>query len=228
MPGPPVTRALELAAVATERTTAATDAVLALTVCAGIGRLRHRTPPSWRRTIWLLALGAFASSAILGALAHGIAFDSPVRDALWQPLYLLLGVAVALFAAGAMADWRGERAGRASLPALLALAGGFYLATRLSGGDFRVFLLFQTAALLFALLVYSRLAWLERPGAKTLAAALVVSLAAGAVQAASGLMMRLIWMFDHNGLFHLVQLAGVVLLIRGLGTSLQPVRASSA
>jgi len=228
VPGPPVTRALELASVATERTTAATDAVLALTVCTGIGWLRRSTPRSWRRSVWLLALAAFAGSAILGAVAHGIALTAPVRDALWQPLYLLLGVALALFAAGAMADWRGERAGRASLPALLALAAAFYLATRLSGGDFRLFLLFQAAALLFALVVYGRLARLERPGAATMALALVVSLAAGAVQAAGPLTLRLIWVFDHNGLFHLVQLAGVVLLIRGLGPSLQPVRASDA
>jgi hypothetical protein len=111
-----VTRALELASAATERTTAATDAVLALTVCAGIGWLRRSTPDSWRRSIWLLALAAFGGSATLGAVAHGIALAAPVRDAL----------------------------------------------------------------------------------------------------------------FDHNGLFHLVQLAGVLLLIRGLGPSLQPVRASGA
>lgn len=225
MPGPPVTRALELASVATEQTTAGTDALLALTVCGGIVRLRQTTSPGWRRAIWLTALGAFASSAVLGTIVHGAALDLRVRDALWQPLYLLLGVALALFVAGALTDWQGERAGRASLAPLLALAGGFYLATRLSGGDFRIFVLFQTAALLFALSVYGRLAWIERPGAATMALALLISLAAGAVQAADDLTLRLVWPFDHNGLFHLVQLAGVVLLIRGLRITLQPAQA---
>jgi uncharacterized protein DUF6962 len=49
-----------------------------------------------------------------------------------------------------------------------------------------------------------------------------VSLAAGAVQAAESLAVHLIWPFDHNGLFHLVQLLGVLLLLRGLTRILQP------
>ena len=57
--------------------------------------------------------------------------------------------------------------------------------------------------------------------------ALAVSLAAGAVQAANGVMVTLVWPFDHNGLFHLVQLVGVVLLIRGLTLILQPDRSST-
>ena len=215
---------MDLVGVATERTTAATDAVLALAAAAAILVLRRSTPPSFGRAVWQTALAALALASVLGAAAHGLEMPSATRELLWQPLYLLLGVAVALFATGALADWRGERAGRASLPALIALAGGFYLASRLSGGDFRVFLLFEAAALLFALCVYGRLARLERPGAGTMAVALAVSLAAGAVQAAEGLSIQVIWVFDHNGLFHLVQLAGVVLLVRGLMLSLQPVR----
>jgi hypothetical protein len=221
-----VSRALELASSATERTTAVTDALLALTVSGGLVRVRRAAPASWRRAVWLAALASFTASALLGTVVHGLALAPQLADTLWQPLYLLLGIAVALFAAGAVADWRGERAARASVPALLALAGGFYLAARLSGGDFRVFLLFQAAALLFALCVYGRLARLAKPGAGTMTLALAVSLAAGAVQAATGVIVTLIWPFDHNGLFHLVQLIGVVLLIRGLTLVLQPERSS--
>ena len=54
-----------------------------------------------------------------------------------------------------------------------------------------------------------------------MAAAIGVSLAAGAVQAADRGTVRLFWEFDHNGLFHLVQLAGVALLAAGLGRILQ-------
>jgi hypothetical protein len=54
-----------------------------------------------------------------------------------------------------------------------------------------------------------------------MAAALAVSLAAGAVQAADLGTVRLLWEFDHNGLFHLVQLAGVALLAIGLRRILQ-------
>lgn len=130
MPGSTVTRALELASAAAERTTAATDALLALTVSGGLVRLRRATPASWRRTVWLAALGTFAASALLGTVAHGVALAPRVSDALWQPLYLLLGVAVALFAAGAVADWRGERAARAILPAHLVQLVGVVLLVR--------------------------------------------------------------------------------------------------
>jgi len=49
-----------------------------------------------------------------------------------------------------------------------------------------------------------------------MAAALAVSLTAGAIQASELGSVRLFWEFDHNGLFHLVQLLGLVLLVAGL------------
>lgn len=206
---------------ATERTTAGTDLLLALTVGAGSLWLRRVTRSGWHRQIWLTALGAFAMSACLGAVVHGLTLSGRTASALWQALYLLLGLAVALFLAGALADWRGEAAARARLPALLIVAALFYLATRLTGGDFRVFLIFEATALVFALAVYGVLAARGRPGAALVAAAMAISLAAGAVQAMPSASLRLGWEFDHNGLYHLAQLAGVVLLIRGLSLTLR-------
>ena len=220
MPGEPVTRA-EVTSFATERTTAVTDALLALAVGAGVLRLRRSVAPNWRRGVWLSALAAFGVSALLGAAAHGLALDDQVRDAVWQPLFALLCLAVALFVVGAAADWRGERLGRTFLPALLVVAAAVYLATWLTGGDFRVFLAFEAAGLLLAIAGYAGLAAQGRPGAGLVATALAVSLAAGAVQASGPFSIRLGWTFDHNGVYHLVQLVGVGLLIRGLATTLQ-------
>jgi hypothetical protein len=205
---------------ATERTTAITDLLLALAVAGGMVRLR-RVPAGWRRGVWLAALGAFGASALLGAAAHGLALDERVLEAIWQPLYLLLGLAVALFVVGAVADWRGEPAARALLPAALVAAGLFYLATRLAAGDFRVFVAFEAAALVFALGVYVALARRGRPGAATVAGALAVSLAAGAIQASDSIVLRLGWELDHNGLYHVVQIVGVILLVRGLSLTLR-------
>ena len=210
-----------LASLTTERTTAVTDLLLALVVGAGILRLRRGVPPGWRRRIWTTALGAFGVSALLGAVAHGLALGDRLRDALWQPLYLLLGLAVALFVVGAVGDWRGERAARAILPAAVVAAAVFYLATRITAGDFRVFVAFEAVALLFALAVYGALAGRGRAGAATVAGALAVSLAAGAIQAVDSLTVRIGWDFDHNGLYHLVQIIGVVLLVRGLTLTLR-------
>ncbi len=206
---------------ATERTTAATDLLLALVVAGGMVRVRRAARPGSRRTIWLFALAAFGGSALLGAAAHGLALGGRAANVLWQALYLLLGVAVALFIAGALADWRGEAVARNRLPGLLIVAGLFYLATRLTGGDFRVFLVFEATALVFALAVYGTLGARGRAGAGTVAAAMALSLAAGAIQALPSLSLRLGWEFDHNGLYHLAQVVGVVVLVRGLAITLR-------
>ena len=183
--------------------------------------LRRATPPGPRRAVWLAALGLLTSGAALGVPAHGLALGPAVVDALWQPLYLALGGSVALFVVGAISDWRGLAAARRVLPAMLVLAAGFYLATRWRGGDFRVFVLYEATALVFALAVY---AGLHRrgalPGAGFLALAFTVSLAAGLVQAGGRASFTLGWPLDHNGIFHLIQLAGLALLGAGLTRSL--------
>ena len=142
--------------------------------------------------------------------------SSPAREQLlWQPLYLTLGSALAFFSAGAIGDWRGDAAARRSLPPLLALVVAFYLLTRLSGGKFLVFVIFEALALFFALAVYARLAFQHKRGAGLVLTGLVLSLAGGALQA-STLSAHVIWDFNHNGLYHLVQLVGVVFLLAGL------------
>lgn len=207
---------MELAAAATERTTAATDALLALAALVAVALLWRQTPPTFARGIWLAALLASALASILGAITHGLVLGSRLEVALWQPLYLALGVTMALFVVGAARDSWGDRAGRRLLLPMLALALVFYGLTRAWHGEFIVFVVYEAAALAFALLAYVRLAVAGRPGAAAMAAALAVSLAAGVVQASNVGVVRLIWPFDHNGLFHLAQLLGLGLLVAGL------------
>lgn len=208
-----------LTEVETELTTAATDALLTVVVVAGIAWLRRSTPASPRRTLWLWGLALFAVAGALGAYVHGFDIDAGTRELLWQPLYLTLGSALAFFSAGAIGDWHGDVPARRALPFLLALALAFYAMTRLSGGKFLVFVIFEAAALLFALAVYIRLALAGRRGAGFMVTGLVLSLAGGVLQA-STLSLHAIWEFNHNGLYHLVQLVGVVFLVAGLRRTL--------
>lgn len=206
---------LQLTAVEAELTTAATDALLTIVVIVGIVWLHRVVPPSTRRTLWTLGLALFAVAGALGALVHGFDIDARTRELLWQPLYLTLGSALAFFSAGAIGDWRGDVAARRSVPPLLALVAAFYLLTRLSGGKFLVFVIFEALALFFAIAVYARLAFQHKRGAGLVLTGLVLSLAGGALQTSS-LSLHFIWDFNHNGLYHLVQLAGVVFLLAGL------------
>lgn len=213
---------VELIASATERTTAGTDLVLAVVAFIGAVRLRRGSPASLPRRIWAAALAAAGLASLLGAVTHGLVMSPGLREALWQPLYLLLGITVACFVAGAVGDGWGARPARRVLPPMLLLALGFYALTRLAAGEFLVFVLFQAAGLIAALLVYLWLARRGRRGAGLVALALLLSLLAGAIQAQETLAARLIWEFDHNGLYHLAQLLGVILLVAGLRRTLSP------
>jgi len=213
---------MELIASATERTTAATDLVLAVAACTAAIVLGRAGPPSVARRVWRVALFCAGAGAAVGALAHGLALTDATRELLWQPLYLLLGATVALFVVGAVASWWGGPVARRILVPMLGVAVLFYLATRMSGGEFVVFVVFQAAALIFALTIYLRLRARGLEGAGLVAAGLAVTLAAGVVQAAESVSIKLVWEFDHNGVYHLVQLAGLFLLVRGLLRVLRP------
>jgi hypothetical protein len=216
---------VELIASTTERTTAVTDLVLALAAITAVVALGRRAAPSFARHVWQAALLAAAAGAALGAVAHGLVLSTETRELLWQPLFLLLGVTVSLFVVGAVASWRGGATAGRLLPPMMILALLFYLATRLTGGDFLVFVLFQAGTLLFALAVYLRLGAQGTRGAGLVAAGLAVTLAAGAVQAMDDLQVTLVWPFDHNGLYHLVQLVGLAVLTWGLTRVLPPTAA---
>ncbi|MFL5515852.1 MAG: DUF6962 family protein, partial [Gemmatimonadales bacterium] len=150
----------EFVGSATERTTAATDAALALLSLSGAVYLTRAVPRSLARRIWLAALLTLSLASGLGAIAHGLVISGALREALWQPLYLLLGITMALFVVGAADAWRGEVTARRLLLPLLGLALVFYGITRAARGDFLVFVIFEAGALIFSLLVYLRLAYL--------------------------------------------------------------------
>jgi hypothetical protein len=53
-----------------------------------------------------------------------------------------------------------------------------------------------------------------------MAIGILVSIIAAGIQANKSVAMTVIWRFDHNGIYHLVQSAGLVLLVMGLRWSL--------
>lgn len=214
---------MELVASATERSTAATDALLALLCLACVLYLRRfRDRDGWKVGIWSGAFALLGLSAVLGAVAHGFEMAESVRALLWAPLYLGLGLAVALFGAGAVHDLSGRRASRRALPVLVGTALVFFALT-LIDGRFLIFILYEGVVMLLALAAYGWLAARGRlPGAGWMAAGIVLSLVAAALQATRIVpRLELIWTFDHNGIFHLVQMPALVLLALGLGKALR-------
>jgi hypothetical protein len=210
--------------VATEITTGATDALLAVLALAVLLRLRSLAAPDrWKVGLWSWLLGLLALASSLGAVAHGIDISARARDLLWQPLYLALGLVVALFVVAAVRDRFGERPARRALPWLVAAGLAFYGITRIGAGSFLVFVAYEAAAMLAALLLYADVARRRLlAGAGWMVAGVALNLAAAAVQQSDALVRLGSIPLDHNGLFHLVQAVAILALARGLVLGLDP------
>jgi len=209
--------------VPTELTTAATDAVLAVLAIACIRWLAvRRSADPDKVTLWILVLALLAVASILGAVAHGLALSPGLVFLLWQPLFLSLGLVVALFVVAAVYDGFGPRAARRLLIPALVVGAAFYLVTLVFPGTFLVFVLYEAVGMLAALALYSRLAirtgqswaWLMVTG-------VALNILAAGIQATETVRVNLVIPLDHNGVFHLVQMVAIVVLVAGVGQSLQ-------
>jgi len=209
--------------VPTELTTAATDAVLAVLAIACIRWLAvRRSADPDKVTLWILVLALLAVASILGAVAHGLALSPGLVFLLWQPLFLSLGLVVALFVVAAVYDGFGPRAARRLLIPALLVGAAFYLVTLVFPGTFLVFVLYEAVGMLAALALYSRLAirtgqswsWLMVTG-------VALNILAAGIQATETVRVNLVVPLDHNGVFHLVQMVAIVVLVAGVGQSLQ-------
>lgn len=203
--------------IPTEQTTAVTDAILAvMALAAAIYTRQLGSQQPWKANLWAWAFGLLALAALLGTIAHGFKMADATRTLVWHPLFLSLGLLVALFIVGVVYDIWGLAVARRLLPIMLIVGVGFFGVTLLWPDSFLVFILYQAIAMLFALGGYLWLAGRGHlDGAWLMVAGILVTIIAGGVQA-SAVSFTLIWQFDHNGVYHLIQMVGVVLLVAGL------------
>ena len=213
----------------TEVVTAATNLPLAFTALLAVARLwQRRRPEPLRAGVWIGMFGNLAMASALGVVAHGLAFSDEARDLLWRPLNAALAVTVAFFVAGAVLDCWGRQAARSTLPWLLLLSAGFWCYATFLSSSFLSFVLYEGAAMLLSLGVYLALAAQGRPGAGWMVAGVTVTILAAALQATRLVTFAPALPLDHNGVFHLVQVPGLLCLLAGLQKTLgEPARAAS-
>ena len=220
---------MEFIESATERTTAATDLLLALVALGSIIYLaRFGARDRWKVRIWSWAFGLLVFASAMGAVAHGFKMTEQVNDLLWMPLNLALGLTIAMFVVGVVYDMWGEAASRRVLPILVAVGVVFFAVTVLIPDSFILFILYEAVAMLFSLVVYVLLAARRQAGAAVMAAGILITIVAAAIQASNAISVTFIWEFDHNGIFHLIQIVGVVVLVAGLRAALHALRAEGA
>ena len=103
--------------ILTEVTTGATDALLGvLAIACAVALAGARSHAPFRTNVWLAVFTLLTIASVLGAVAHGLDLDPDLRETLWQPLYLSLGLMLGLIAVAAVADGWGDATGRKVLP----------------------------------------------------------------------------------------------------------------
>jgi hypothetical protein len=60
----------------------------------------------------------------------------------------------------------------------------------------------------------------EPAGAAFMSAGILISILAAGIQAKKSISLTIIWQFDHNGIYHIVQVVGLLLLIYGIRVSM--------
>ena len=188
-----------------EPMTLATDYILAAVAAVmGVLILRAAGQHNSRRW-WGIAFIALGLAAALGGTHHGFRLA-----ALWKPTMLVLGVASAgMLAGSALATARGMW--RLALLALAAAKLAIYWIWVWRDDRF-IWAVADTGSA-FALIALAHLFAWRRPGSRWIVAGVAVSIVAAAVQASGVDLHR---HFNHNDLYHLVQLGALVLYYRGV------------
>ncbi len=214
---------MQLNVSSTELVTAVTNVPLAVTSLIGAGLLLHRRRVQpLRAWVWSGMFGSLAIATGVGAFTHELALDIAARKLLWHSINAALSLTVAGFVAGAVLDRWGPGTARQVLPVLLLLGAGFLGYTIFYAGNFLPFILYESVAMLFCLGIYLTLVVQDHmPGADWIVAGIGLTLLAAVLQATT-VTVRFGVTFDHNGVFHLVQLPGLFCLLTGVQEGLGP------
>jgi hypothetical protein len=208
-----------------EKASAVTDIMLALVAFGGIVFLRNLQLNSvglFKISIWSAAIGLIGLAATLGAIAHGVVLSRRFHRRVWLALNMALSLAVSIFVVGVVYDLWGFEISLATLPILLTAGLGFYLITLIYPGIFFLFLIYEFVALSFALGAYIIIAIQKvMPGAWLMATGVFCSIVAAGIQTKKSIVLTFIWRLDHNGIYHLVQVIGLMFLLIGLRYSVQ-------
>jgi hypothetical protein len=210
--------------IPTEQTTAITDILLAVGALYVVNSI-YRTGKKVdviKTYIWVGAFALLFFAAVLGSIAHGIMMSPFINYIIWQPLNLFLGLAIALFAVGVIYDWNNFNLSRKLFVFLMVTGIIFYSITIVIPESFVIFILYEAVAMLFSLVLYALL-WTRKkfPGSPYMVIGIIITVIAALVQANDNFYLKIIWEFDHNGLFHLIQIPGILFLKQGLNIELK-------
>lgn len=160
---------------------------------------------------WTVALILLGVAAILGGFAHGMS-----RPVLFLAIYPCLALIMAMFVMAALTDIFGvELAQRARWPVgILVLA--FALIVWRFPKYIQISAVLEAVIMVLALIFYLRMALNHSlPGSGHIAAGIVITIVA-VVLLLRDTQLKIVYTFDRNGIYHLVQMVGVLFFYLGL------------
>ena len=218
--------AFNFISIPTEQTTAVTDLILAAQalVCVQFARSRS-TDSCFALSLWAWVFGLLSFSSLLGAIVHGIELEPVTSRILWGLIYFMLGLLVALIALAAIAHLGHDATCRRLVPAGIGVAFVFSAITQFWGNSFLLFVAYEAVMMSIALGIYLVCFWLpcKRRGSGWLALGILFTLVAAAVDTQSTLRLQWFWTFDNHGIFHLIQMVGLLIITTGLCQSRVPI-----
>ena len=195
-----------------EPMTALTDWTLAAIALVCAARLRV-DPPQRSVACWRMAFVAMAVGSIAGGLSHALLLSAPQTflRVLWKVTTLSLGVAI-FFMLAATAWSRLGRGGSQLLTGLAMLQFVIYSIWMLGHDDFLWVIVNYGSAMLCVAAVHAATYRRAPVAARWILAGIGIAAVGAAVQA---LRITPHLHFNHNDLFHVIQMASLVVLYRG-------------
>lgn len=197
-----------------EVTTTVTDYMItAVAWWLGAKLIRQELPLSrrlWGAGFLLIGFGAF-----LGGTSHGFAtyLDSTAYAVIWKATVYTVGLSMLAAVAGTIEGSRLTRPWRAPLHGLNAIAFAIYAIWMVTHDDFLWVILHYVPAMIGVALLQAWAWW--RHGAASapwIIGGVLITLAGALVQQSRW---DLHLYFNHNDLYHLIQIAGLLVLYRG-------------
>ena len=171
--------------------------------------------PHTSRLLWALALMALAFAAALGGSYHGFvtALEDRTAQILWKATVLAIGTgAFCMIAGSAWATSSGRVRGALVGLALFQLAA--YTAWMLAHDDYGYVVADTAVAMAAVTVLHARAAWAGEDAARWMLAAVAVAVVAAAVQVSGFALHR---HFNHNDLYHVIQVGAMTLFYKGAG-----------
>ncbi len=194
-----------------EPITAITDFMITAEIALLMGLLYRNTDRIDSQKYWIVALILLGVAALLGGVAHGFNLFE-----LFLGIYLCMAGIMGAICLATLNDGYGDETAQRWRNWIIGGAVIFYGMTLLYPHLLVVYTIIGGVILVPILLIYIRL-WLQYPGRGNgyLLAGLMITLA-GFAGIAFRVRLNMIWQFNHNDVYHLVQMVAIVLFYLGI------------